>query len=322
MQKSRDWSVRTMIKLPNISNDIKNSFLKYIKPRFKNLLLQFRNTSTYPLITNYFFNGTNLDDNKVTGVLTGDISSLINAIDSIGSITGSTNTSPQQEFIKLYQNFTSSKLGKSLCDDLGIKVCPYCNRSYIHTLKYHRVRPQYDHFFSKIKYPYLAVSLYNLIPSCSICNQAKSDIDTYDPVRKSNSFLYPYENEYGYDVCFKTEFNGDISYILGKNENFELNIDNYSSNTDFQQIVQKTIDTLHTKELYAKHKDYVLDVIRVSQIYNEEYLLDILQKFPNLFNDIPDVKRMVYMNYLDKEHWGDRVLSKLTFDISQEFKIN
>ena len=168
-----------MIKLPNINNTIKISFLRYIKPKFVDLILQFQRTSTHPFITNYFFNGINLDDNKVTDVLTGNISSLINAINNIGPMTGTAKTSPQQEFIKLYQNFTSSKLGKSLCDDLGIKVCPYCNRSYIHTLKHHGVRPQYDHFFSKIKYPYLAVSLYNLIPSCSICNQAKSDIDTY-----------------------------------------------------------------------------------------------------------------------------------------------
>ena len=310
-----------MIKLPAISDAIKESFLHYIEPRFINLLKQFYKASKHSNIKNYFFNGANIDKNKIQSVLTGDISCLLDAIKNIGRLDGNSKTTPQQEFIKLYNNFSCSQLGKSLCDDLGIKVCPYCNRSYIHTLKFHRVRPQYDHFFNKINYPYLAVSLYNLIPSCSICNQSKSKEDTYDPTHNTYNFLYPYVDEYGNTVRFKTEYNGDISYVIGKNEKFNLTIENQSTDTDFQQKVKRTINKLHTKELYEKHKDYVLDIIRASQIYSEEYMLDILQKFPNLFNDISDVLRMVYMNYLDKEHWGKRVLSKLTYDIIKEFQI-
>ena len=65
----------------------------------------------------------------------------------------------------------------------------------------------------------------------------------------------------------------------------------------------------------------MLDIIRASQIYTEEYLSDLLDKFPLLFNDVWDVKRLVYMNYLDRERWGDRVLAKLTYDILKEFEI-
>lgn len=309
-----------MIKLPPIDKEIKNKFLKFVKPRFKKIIEDLQNESLHSNLTQFFYNGSKIDDNKIDEIIIGDLNNLLTAIKSIGTFTGTSYTSPQTEFIGLYNKFTNSVLGKSLCDDLGIKVCPYCNRSYIHTLKKNGVRPQYDHFFNKIKYPYLAVSLYNLIPSCSICNQAKSDTDTYDN-SIGNNFLYPYTEEYGYDVCFKVEFNGDVSYLLGKNDNFHLNIINASSDINFQKKVQNTISILHTKELYEKHKDYVLDIIRACQIYNESYLYDIFQMFPTLFNDVSDVKRLVFMNYLDKEHWGDRVLAKLNYDIIQEFQI-
>lgn len=309
-----------MIKLKTIPKNIKDRFLKDNKSTYSALLYTLKKSTKYNKITDYFFNGLLLDDKKVEDVLIGDIDSLLNAIESIGKIEGTSKSSPQAEFINLYTKFTNRNLGKTLCDKLGIKVCPYCNRSYIHTLEYHSVRPQYDHFFNKVTYPYLAVSLYNLIPSCSICNQAKSDIDTYDSVGMTNDFLYPYKDEYGYDVHFKTEFKGDISYILGKNENFDLTIVNDSYDTHFQQIVEKTIKTLHTKELYCKHKDYILDLIRASQIYNKDYIFNIYIKFPLLFNNISEVQRMVYMNYLDKDQWGERVLAKLTYDIIQEFK--
>ena len=63
-------------------------------------------------------------------------------------------------------------------DRLGLKVCPYCGRSYIHTVKPKRgekevkVKPQIDHFLPKSKFPFLALNFYNLIPCCTQCNMA------------------------------------------------------------------------------------------------------------------------------------------------------
>lgn len=57
---------------------------------------------------------------------------------------------------------------------LDVKVCPYCNRCLIEPINdgadKKTVVGELDHFYCKSKYPYLAVSLYNLVPSCGICN--------------------------------------------------------------------------------------------------------------------------------------------------------
>lgn len=84
-------------------------------------------------------------------------------------------------FVKLYKDFTQSKMpnGMTIAHhffyELNIRTCPYCNRQYTFTIdnKHTKTAPEYDHFYDKAHYPLLAVSFYNLIPSCHTCNHIK-----------------------------------------------------------------------------------------------------------------------------------------------------
>ena len=85
---------------------------------------------------------------------------------------------------------------------IGIEVCPYCQRNYISSYEENndeKTTADLDHFYPKSLYPFLALSLYNFIPSCQICNSRfKGNKDTRDSV-----YLY----EEGFDelgVKFKT----------------------------------------------------------------------------------------------------------------------
>ena len=70
---------------------------------------------------------------------------------------------------------------------LNIRCCPYCNAQF--TLYLHKIVKKYhpkgiaifhfDHFFNKSDYPYLSMSLYNLIPVCSTCNHTKRKVDLW-----------------------------------------------------------------------------------------------------------------------------------------------
>lgn len=54
---------------------------------------------------------------------------------------------------------------------INIDTCPYCNRSYTYYLsKIGKIKPQIDHFYPTNIYPFLALTFYNLIPSCQTCN--------------------------------------------------------------------------------------------------------------------------------------------------------
>lgn len=55
---------------------------------------------------------------------------------------------------------------------------------------------QFDHFYDKSDYPYLSMSLYNLIPSCSSCNHQKriTQLDIrYNPYFKAISYEFHFK---------------------------------------------------------------------------------------------------------------------------------
>ena len=67
--------------------------------------------------------------------------------------------------------------------NLGLRVCPYCGRSYIFGIEPQRskktvkVKPQIDHFLPKSQFPFLALNFYNMIPSFTPCNLAPAKGD-------------------------------------------------------------------------------------------------------------------------------------------------
>lgn len=83
----------------------------------------------------------------------------------------------------------------ALCGAATCKVCPYCQQAAAIAIRSAKsgksFRPTLDHFYSKSNYPYLALSLYNLIPSCQTCNSSlKGQIDF-----AVTEHLHPYEDD-------------------------------------------------------------------------------------------------------------------------------
>lgn len=73
----------------------------------------------------------------------------------------------------------------------GVKVCPYCNRQYITSYTVNDVEDKttadVDHYYPKSIYPCLQMNIYNMIPSCTICNsKMKGSSD--------ERHLYPYQD--------------------------------------------------------------------------------------------------------------------------------
>ncbi|MGD9970999.1 MAG: HNH endonuclease [Sulfuricurvum sp.] len=93
------------------------------------------------------------------------------------------------KYSNMYENMRSVH-GKKLIQSSNLFVCPYCHRSYIGVIESQdgsrNITPDLDHFYPKSRYPFLAVTLSNLIPSCLFCNQrSKKNIDFY------KSSIYP-----------------------------------------------------------------------------------------------------------------------------------
>jgi hypothetical protein len=206
-----------------------------------------------------------------------------------------------------------------LVENIGIRTCPYCNRSYISFVKNDdkKTRPQLDHFYPKAIYPFLACSFYNLIPSCSACNHMKSADDSFEDEKKGD-LVHPYNVKNG-DFTFSYTLNDlkiteifdtnkkDINFEYKESIGISLNT-NYSKNDEYFQL----------QEIYQNHKDIVIELILKEINYPKSYIQELIK---NGFGTEEEIYRFVFSNYLSIDDLHKRPLSKLTKDIVKELGI-
>lgn len=218
-----------------------------------------------------------------------------------------------------YESYNKWK-AYELATKIGVKVCPYCNRNFTFIVgndKDKGTRFQYDHFYDKATYPYLALSFYNLIPSCNVCN---SDLKGSEKFTFQNN-VHPYSKGFGNDLLFSIRPKS-ISFINGKTTayriRFRMNKSSKWSNGEIKAAF-KNISVFKLSSLYNMHKDYVDEIIQRSIVYNQESIEDIYNRHEgDLFSSIEEVRKMIIGNYTNEEDYSKRPLAKLSNDISKE----
>jgi len=213
----------------------------------------------------------------------------------------------EEIFEKEYNNWGQRrKYGAyNFVESLDLKTCPYCNRNYTFIVNDEsgKLRPEIDHFYPKSKYPFLAMSFFNLIPSCPSCNHTKSNT-----VKKD--LINPYDIKDG-DFTF-TYTPKSVDFIEVENQKY--NFDNFEIELKSNQNNQDNIELFKLKELYAQHKDIVLELLIKKAYYPQSYI-DELSSF-GFSKD--EIYRYLFSNYNQEQDLHKRPLSKLTKDISQE----
>lgn len=185
--------------------------------------------------------------------------------------------------------------------ELDLSVCPYCNRQYIFTVNNgRRVSAQFDHFYSKTKYPYLALSFYNLIPCCPVCNKAKGE-----RIIDINPYLEGFENE-----C-TIQIDSPLNYIF-QNGDWGICIKGEKKH-------KKNIETFVLDKLYEKHKDYAMEIVFKEIAHEKGYLDTIKKEFMNMGVSDDLINRILF-NYDTNTDNPKRPLSKMTNDIIKQIK--
>ena len=248
----------------------------------------------------------NIDLEKLITLDYKELCDLKDFIDKNKSFT-KLNKTQKDYFYTLYQRLKKSEYIK----DLDITVCPYCNRNYIFNFKKSnslKATAQLDHFFDKSTYPYFSISIFNLIPSCQICNQRKSKIQ--------NDIYHPFKEAFNDDVKFRLKIK-DSKFYYDKNS---LEIEKKILRNEDK--VNLHIKTFNIDNLYEEHKDIVLELIQKVQIYNESYIDELYQKYEGtLFKNREDVLRHITGGYIEDKDINKRPLSKLIKDISEELDL-
>ncbi len=193
---------------------------------------------------------------------------------------------------------------------LGISVCPYCNSQYIYTYQNEnkgKMRAELDHCFPKVHHPFLAVSLFNLIPSCSQCNGSlKGDEDI-----KIDSVMNVFTESFLDEYKFYIHSEKSIESFIGNSLDYDIKIV-YAKDFSDSVRLKKFIDSFHIENRYNFFKKYLNEQIYYqvnhSQSYNN-FLEKLLEKLPNKIL-IDDHKK----KYMEERH-ENRILGKLVSDI-------
>lgn len=222
-----------------------------------------------------------------------------------------------------YNKFSQNKSKENwnrhkLLSDMGIRTCCYCNRQYITHYEISEKNDKkknliskstadLDHFYPQSSNPYLALSLYNFIPSCSICNSRFK-------LAEEKDIIYPYNEGFGDDAFFELySKDGGLDYIY-RHKDISIKIN--AEKSSIKEKVDKSNEMFRLDEIYQTHEDYAGEIIKKIKMFNsEEAINDFYKKYGKLFADKEELKRTLLGNYYLEKDLSKRPLSKLTRDI-------
>jgi len=233
-----------------------------------------------------------------------DFTTIVTEFTNKFKVQGAESSDDFKTYMENQYNMMRGEHGYWLLNELNVKVCPYCNRQYTFTIKDKKVSPELDHFYPKSKYPFLALSFYNLIPACSVCNHTKleEEID-------QNPYLVGFNDNSKFRMRTKDGNDNSLDWAL------EKEIEIYFTNTN------RNIDVFSLKEIYNEHIDFVKEIIDKAQAYNHSYYNSLIDSYKGLGKQEEDIDRFVWGNYLEKAEHEKRPLSKLTKDILQQLNL-
>lgn len=230
-----------------------------------------------------------------------------------------------KEIFKYEGNNQSKKITPFFTDNFNFRTCFYCNKDFITNFDTDKKVStfQLDHFYDKGTYPYLALSFYNLIPSCPTCNSSKvkGSKNTFEHDSKVGKFqnetcIAPNDKKFDFHqkVKFKLLLNDSCKNLhIKSKEDLDINLkENYSDKYD------KYIEIFKLNERYKANKDIVFDMIQKAELYPESRLKEL----ENL-TGIPfqQIKKDIFNLIDENEDLSKQPFSKLIVDMSKELGI-
>lgn len=211
--------------------------------------------------------------------------------------------------------------GYILSEKLDVKCCPYCNRNYTSSHETYYINekgistkklvfPEFDHFYPKDKYPLLAISFYNLIPSCNICNTH------FKQNREPDKIFNPYKIVDENHFSFKS-FPNDVSTLYGAKNNLTLDFD-YNSDDETNEEIKNSIEFFGLKDTYEKcHSKLIEDIIYKRLAFSDRYIKELQATYKISFED---AYRILFETYFEDDKHYKRPFSKLKKDIYESLK--
>jgi hypothetical protein len=256
---------------------------------------------------------------------------IIQSVDSkIQTLTANQKREIYEKIKKLFNysdKYQSKVLTPFFTDNFNFRTCFYCNKDFIANFKKEKNKLvstfQLDHFYDKGTYPYLALSFYNLIPSCPTCNSSKvkGSKNTFEHDSKVGTFknencIAPNDEKFYFHqkVKFKLLLDDSCKNLhIKSKDDIDINLkENYSDMYD------KYIEIFKLNERYKARKDIVFDMIEKAELYPESRLKE-LQDLTGI--PFQQIKKDIFNLIDENEDLSKQAFSKLIVDMSEELGI-
>lgn len=195
---------------------------------------------------------------------------------------------------------------------LNIRFCPYCNADTIFATsivkkdKTVKIKSAFDHYYPQSKYPYLAISLYNLIPTCDRCN---SNIKGNRELSlKKNT--HPYVDNFHDGIVFQNKIKTSTGFT-GRTDSFEIKLVSRGKDKVLSEKAENTARFFSIEQIYnALFKEEAADVIKKIYIDVDSYRNHLKEQ------GIPpdQIDRLIWGCSLDPTQINQNRLSKMIID--------
>lgn len=200
---------------------------------------------------------------------------------------------------------------------IGIKSCVYCNSQLAVSIekdqKVYSGRFQVDHFNSQDEFPWMAISLFNLYPSCASCNGNKSnDVVIFELYTNDRDKLRTSP------FVFRLDPGSKAKYLTSRDpEDIKYNFEDRCKNNVPSAFGKK----FHIDAVYATQVDLVEEILLKSQMYDETYRKTLSNNFSKLGISNVSIERIILGNYVKEIEIHKRPLAKFMQDLAIELKL-
>lgn len=242
---------------------------------------------------------------------------------------------PYEESIYFLNNASSDALNKVTENqrDTQAIICgrPYMNKSqfdniveehglskkisklFFPTKHKHKSHFELDHVLPKSEFSLGSLSLYNLLPSCPVCNQRLKRTKVLGYPNEPKIHLSPTSSMFDFDTNAKfsvlSKSNVNIANIKPtiSPQDYELRL--FSTNADYEDYIH----LFHIEERYQKHKKIALHWMEMKQKYSDARIKMIANVLKHPYFSYKRIKSDIFQQEIYES--GNMSFTKLRKDI-------
>lgn len=195
----------------------------------------------------------------------------------------------------------------------NLRYCPYCNAETVFLLsdiksKSGESRSHLDHFYPRSAFPYLGVSLYNLIPACAHCNSSmKGDKIPFDD---KTFWLNPYAEDFN-DLARFRYVKDSFEVILGGDDNeVKLEVVEDPKGCGAELYAKEMNVVTKYNQAYGREINELPHRLRLAMAVAPSLAADVLNS-----DDAQYERRYMLNCSLDERNIHAERLSKITIDL-------